>query len=212
MEIDNQQRNILKIVKIMFIAAAALEAAYLIFNRAGAASGSSSFGFSDMLQFLGLALMIAIAAVFDGREPGKRSRALEAILFGLAAVLFLEVIASMHTIIKIVLYYGTGVGISSGIFGNIDGLLEAFLVLTAVVAFMDKSRTLYQMSMITGFVTLACEAVFCISSVYSMITSATADTWNTLSTICYGPAWIIFEGAWIIFAAYKLKEQKIQGR
>lgn len=193
----------------MFIAAAALEAAYLIFNRVGAAAGSSSFGFSDLLQFVGLALMIAIAVVFDGREPEERGRALEAILFGLAAVLFLEVIASMHTIIKVVLYYGTGVGISSGIFGNIDGLLEAFLVLTVVVAFMDKSKTLYQLSMITGFVTLACEAVFCISSVYSMITSATADTWNTLSTICYGPAWIIFEGAWIIFAADKLKKQKM---
>jgi hypothetical protein len=204
-----EKRNNLKTVKAMLIIAAILEAAYLIFNAIDSSKGSGSTGFSDALQYTGLGLMIAIAAVFRKDEPVNREKTLWGLGYGLAAILYLEVATSMRLTIKIAAYYGTSSSLGMTLFGNIDGFLEAFFVLALILAMMDKSLSLYKVALVTGFITLACEALFGVATVYSLTVgggSAYATIWSTLSTICYGPCWVIFEGAWLIYLGNKIKE------
>jgi len=206
MEINNQQKDITKIVKIMLMAASVLEAAYLIFNQVYSISSSVSFQFSDVLQYSGLAMMIAITVLFI-KSWDSKEKPVHVLMFILAAILYVEVATSISTSIKIMTYYGQYTGIGLDVFSNVDGLLEAFFVLSVVVAIMDKTPSLYKVAMIIGWITLACEAVFCVMSIYNVIagTSATSSIWSTMSMICYGPAWLIFEGAWIIYCAKKIK-------
>lgn len=208
MDINNQQRDLFRIVKIMLVVAAVLEAAYLILNRISSVSNNTAFQFSDVLQFTGLGLMIAIAVLFI-RSAANRTKSFNVLMFLLGAVLYFEVINSMSTVVQYISYYGSYSGAGFELFGIVDGFLEAFLVITVAVAVIDETKSLYMTAMITGWVTLACEVLFCLASVYKLIagnSSVTTDVWNSLSTICYGPAWIIFEGAWIIICAKKLKE------